>query len=517
MKKISPAYEYFLELVWSITLIGLPLTSFPGFARLTKSIVTPFSSFPAFILLIMWFIPYILRRGKLPVEGKPIFIFIFIAIATSARAFFIHVPDIKNLAVTGQELRALFSLGIGIAFFFIFAAWPKSSKQLSKALQWIHIGGAILVVWTIFQAYYILRHASNFPEWMYLIQDRLVVRSPNFASGVKRVVGLAYEPSWFAHQMVLFYLPLWIAAAYEKKSVFNCRILGLSLENILLVIGLCEFYMCSPRVSLISFLLIIVMLSTKLNKNIYSRLIQVIAKGNVKSPKTALVVQIATGIMIGVVTAGIYTVMFAGIIYLGSQRDWRLALLTRYIPPWEEIKNVIILDEGTLISYGNRLAFLGRMATWIAGWRIFNLYPWLGVGLGNAGFFIQDQMPSLGWATVEIRALLNDPNVLPSVKSLWLRVMTETGLAGLSTILVWIYLLWKSTRLSYHSIQPDQRIIALAGELFLVAFISEGFSVDYYAMPYLWAFAGLISSNGLIYRTQTKYAHISDECAPITE
>ena len=61
------------------------------------------------------------------------------------------------------------------------------------------------------------------------------------------------------------------------------------------------------------------------------------------------------------------------------------------------------LKESILLEYGNRLAFLERAATWIFGWRAFNLYPWFGVGLGNSGFFALEQMPSMGWASVEIR------------------------------------------------------------------------------------------------------------------
>lgn len=169
-----------------------------------------------------------------------------------------------------------------------------------------------------------------------------------------------------------------------------------------------------------------------------------------------------------------------------------------------DIKELMSLKESILLEYGNRLAFLERAATWIFGWRVFNLYPWFGVGLGNSGFFALEQMPSMGWASAEIRILLNDPNILPNIKNLWLRIMAETGLVGFTTILTWIYLLLRSTRLTSHGVQPIQKVIAFAGELFLVAFIVEGFNVDYYAMPYSWVFAGLISANGLIHRVQIR-------------
>ena len=506
MKKIAFEYGHLLNLTWIILLVGLPMTSFPAFARLTRSIVMPFSTLPVMILLIVWFIPYILRRGSLPVESKPVFIFLLIAVASCALAFFIPIPDLKNVTVAGQELRALFSLGIGSAFFLLTAAWSKSSEQLTKTLRWIYIGGVILVAWTMLQAYFIFQRGSNFPEWIKLIQDWLVVRSPNFTSDAKRLIGLAYEPAWFAHQLVLFYLPLWIAATCERKSVFNIHILGLSLENIMLVAGLCEFHLSSPRISLLSLVLIIILLSMKAYRKFSLQVARAFANKSVNGSITSRFVQIAIAIGIGIGFVASFAVVFAGLVYLGSLRDWRLALVAKNIPTWEEIKSLITLNEGILMEIANRLAFLERMVTWIAGWRIFNLHPWSGVGLGNSGFFMPDQMPALGWATAEVRSLLNDPNALANIKSLWLRILSETGLVGFSTILLWMYFLWRSTRLSYHSDQSSQKVIALAGELFLIALVSEGFNVDYFAMPYLWVFAGLISSNGLVYRAQIKHS-----------
>ncbi len=87
------------------------------------------------------------------------------------------------------------------------------------------------------------------------IQSWLVVRSPSFTTTFGRVNGLTYEASWFAHQMVMIYLPLWIAASYSKTSAFKFRVFHISVENILLVFGLGAFFLSSPRIGLVSFLL----------------------------------------------------------------------------------------------------------------------------------------------------------------------------------------------------------------------------------------------------------------------
>ena len=51
---------------------------------------------------------------------------------------------------------------------------------------------------------------------------------------------------------------------------------------------------------------------------------------------------------------------------------------------------------------------------------------------------------------------------------------------------------------------PDATLktIALAGQLALLAYVFEGFSVDTFGLPYLFVMAGLVASAGMIYRQQ---------------
>jgi len=42
--------------------------------------------------------------------------------------------------------------------------------------------------------------------------------------------------------------------------------------------------------------------------------------------------------------------------------------------------------------------------------------------------------------------------------------------------------------------------MGLAGKLFIFAYLVEGFSMDSFAMPYLWVMTGLIASGSKIYR-----------------
>ena len=67
---------------------------------------------------------------------------------------------------------------------------------------------------------------------------------------------------------------------------------------------------------------------------------------------------------------------------------------------------------------------------------------------------------------------------------------------------VWLIVLWRSTVLIRKSDSKILKIVGLAGQLFLLAYLVEGFSMDSFAMPYQWLMAGMISAGGLLARKQ---------------
>ncbi len=83
----------------------------------------------------------------------------------------------------------------------------------------------------------------------------------------------------------------------------------------------------------------------------------------------------------------VYLVAVFGLAYGLSQVDERL----------QDLFNPDILTSSSFYTLTSRLRFAERVVYWATGWRTFNDYPILGVGLGNAGFFFPDKMPSYGW------------------------------------------------------------------------------------------------------------------------
>jgi hypothetical protein len=501
--KVAPTVERFCEVVWAIALICLPITTFPLYSSLTGALVAPFSILPFFILLLIWGLPIILHKGAIPKESTPLVVFTLVAILACAAVFFINIPGFKGKTIPGQEIRALFTLAVGITFYLVTITWVKNIDKLKNSWKYVTIGGILTLVWTGCQAFFVLRNAGQYPVWLEQIQAWFVVLSPSFSPKFGRVSGLTYEASWFAHQMVMIYLPIWIAASYHKTSAFQFRFLHFSAENILLVFGLAAFYLSSPRIGLLSFFLMIIYIFMRLNLALYRKMVDSISgrkffihRKSVLLNNTSL--KITTSLFIIL----IYAVLIVGAFYFASQRDWRLSLLISDPPSMNEIVGLLTLDQPTLLDLSHRFIFLERMVYWLNGWNVFNQYPWLGVGLGNAGFFFPKLAPAVGWATYEIRNVLYYLPQLPNVKSLWFRLLAETGLVGFSLFLTWFYILFKSSRFSEHHSDATLKTFALAGQLALLAFIGEGFSIDSFAMPYLWFIAGLIAASAMIIRRE---------------
>jgi hypothetical protein len=501
ISRFGKSLDILCELLWAVALVFLPISSFPLLSSLYGGLVAPLSLIPFIILLLLVTIPLLFHRGALPMETLPLIAFFLVVIISCAAAFFIFVPGFKGKTVPAQEIRALFTLAVGLTFYLVTTSWIKSVERLQNSWKYITIGGILVVAWASLQAFYILRHADLYPSWMNQIQSWLSLRSPQYSPRYGRVNGLTYEASWFAHQMVMIYLPIWIAANYHKTSAFKFRLFHISAENILLVFGVGVFFLSSPRIGLLSFLLMVFYLFVRLNISLYRRMLAYLShRQSVRLDGSNGLHSNWIRLFTGLTIIAVYALVLFGVFYFGVRRDWRLATLVSNPPTTQELVGLLTLDQNTLLELSHRFIFLERMVYWLNGWNVFNQYPWLGVGLGNAGFFFPKLAPAMGWASFEIRNVLFYFTQLPNVKSFWFRLLAETGIIGFSLFITWIYVLFQSARYAFHNQNPTVKTLSFAGQLALLAFIGEGFSIDSFAMPYLWVFAGLIAAIALLCR-----------------
>jgi hypothetical protein len=491
--RIESIYYHSIEYLWILLWVGLPLTSFPIIGWLTKSQAAPFSAIPLGLLAVVWFIPQVLRGRQLPREVIPILFFALAAIVSSATVYYLdNAFYFGSRTFWGQSLRAFLTLSIGLAFYLLTSAWLHSEAALRRALQWVYIGGAVMLLWGLMQTVIIYAMGGHFPVFLEKIRVWLVIQYYAVREG-DRVASLAYEPSWFAHQLNLLYLPLWLASTYLKKSVFKIRIFHLSVENILLVFGLVEFLLSRPRIGLAAFLLAAAFLFIKATINTVKRIRDYLIERYHIDEKSRTAGRILITLLISFLLIAVYVGIAFLIVYIGSKFDPRLALLFEPIPK-AELEIIKAFNEGSLLYIGSRLKFLERVIYWLSGWHIFSEYPIFGIGLGNAGFFVQSHVPQTGWMTSELRNLVYRLGYAVNTKSYWVRILAETGLVGFSLFITWLAGLWRSARFLLVNPTKTYRLIGLAGQLALVAFIFEGFSLDSFALPYLWIITGLVSA-----------------------
>lgn len=498
--KKNAAYRAFTALLWFLVLVGLPLTSFPILSELTGAIVAPFSAIPLAILFLIWLVPYLLVQGKLPIEILPYLYFVLIALIISALAFFLDGYYARGRDFFDQSLRAFITVGIGLSFYLVFSAYPQDSKTLRQTFLFIYIGGALLISWTFFEVVMMRTYDSiqDLPAWVRQLRNALAVQSPSVFF-TNRVSGFAYEPSWFVRQFNLVLFPIWTSAVFQRKSIFKFRLWKIQVEDLLMIAGLIAFGASSPRIGLLAFLASAAFLGLLLLQRLHRRFTAWFIKKRKKSSLRTTWIKIVVALMMLLVMIVLVTGALMGYILVASRWDSRYALLLQ--ESTLQSLNIFPITETSLIYAARQLAFYERVVFWFAGWNIFNDYP-LGVGLGNAGFYFLDRMHGAGYDSFEIRNLVYRANYLPNTKNLWTRLLSETGFIGLAVFLVWLYTLWRSAGLTRRSESTPLKILGLAGQLFLLAYLVEGFSMDTFAMPYEWVMVGLISAGGVLARRE---------------
>jgi hypothetical protein len=489
-------WKWLLIALWAAAMIGLPLTSFPPITRLTGATVAPFSAIPIGLLGLVWLAPYLVKGGKLPRETVPFLVFTLFVAALSAYAFFQVEGNFRDKPLFGQTVHSYIPLAIAAAFFLVASAWNADVHELKRSLRFIHLGGFLLLVWSVAQAVVIFRFNYHYPPFMDALKNALVTQSS--MGGNPRLAGLTWEASWFAHQLNMLYLPLWLAATYQRTTVFP-RIWKISVENIFLAVGLALFFLSSPRIGGLACLLMLLFLIFKFHVAIYHWILQRLARLR-EERRVSVLFRFGLALALAVLILAVYTGLGAGLLKIVSEHDWRVGLLVKSPLSKTELQRLTALDESALFLLGLRFAFLERTVYWMDGWRIFNDYPILGVGLGNAGYYFMSHLPAIGWSSIEVRAVAYINETLPNIKSIWYRLLAETGIAGFTLYVTWLLVLWSSASRSLRSRDAAVRTVALAGQLVLLAYIFEGFSVDTFGLPYLYTMAGLAAAAGVLYR-----------------
>ena len=466
-------------LIWILMIAVLPITSMPLMAKLLGSdtVAAPAILF-AFLLTLLWFIPFLWKRGHMVKESIPLLVFFVIALFATILANFQDPPAYKGINFYRNSMEAVVTLVIGIVFFLLASSYVTTDKKAALTMRIINWSGLVMLLWAGAQAiaWYGFGH---YPQWMFdlqgLISSRVLYR--------QRVNGLALEPSWFAHQLNMVYLPVWLSATIKGVSAHKKKLWFLSFENVLLLGGISALLLTLSRVGLLGFVLMFTFLLIRLHTYIVDKVLQIPIlqkKGTVsEKQKHRLILWISL----------VLIVVYGMAIILG------LWIFSKVDPRMESLFDFSTGKDNPLLSYFNELSFGERVVYWLAGWNIFTEHPLFGVGLGNAGFYFPKAITPYGWNLIEVRRLVYRTSILLNVKSLWVRLLAETGLVGFSVFCGWLTSMAVKFFKKSHSKRPMEGVFSVMGIFVIFALLAEGFSIDSFAMPYLWVALGLASAN----------------------
>lgn len=469
------SYTWVEKAIWALFFLSLPVTSFPFLppALGGVALVRPLAIYPLLILLVIVTIPRLFGK-PLPKPFVPLLVFTLVLVAGSVLASLRGIDDLLGVSYLDRGIRSFLTLGLGAAIYMTVALLPRNRQELRYSLRWLYIGFAVALLWGSLQAVYVIHYSPEYFQWLDDLQKFVSIRR----LFPKRVSGLTYEPNWFAEQISLLLMPWLFASVLSRTTVFRLRWRWITLELLLLVWSMIVLIFTYSRAGLVVGAVLLVLSVFMYRSDKPAR------EPSRRLPFSRLAQRAAIAVLVIVILAGV-------VFWIGSQNGY-FSRLWRY---WTE--------EESTGEYLEFIAFSQRFIYWETGYRMFERYPVLGVGLGNFAFYFEEMLPDRTlFKTPEILRLITpEPGRarLVTSKNMYTRLLAETGLVGtaafiafLISILGWVFYLWSSPR-------KEHRFWGNAGVLGFAAFALAAFSFDSFALPNMWVIFGLSTAAGQIY------------------
>ena len=482
----NPIMEKLGWMLWIALLVTIPVTSSPIVGRFAKgSTVNPLAAVPLALILLLWLVPGSSRPKVLSSITMPLLGFICVALLATVLVVFDQAPPATTADRINRGLRGIATLAVGVGFYFAASHYGATTPRMRASLKWLHIGGALALLWASVQAYYVLQQleiptAIREIHRVFSLRDLLETR----------VTGLAYEPSWLANQLVVLYLPIWMAFVVRGYSAFGSRRSRLSVELGLLLWGMAVLFVSFSRVGLVSILVILAAIMLYLAWSASSRWIPALWRGvrlRSQRPPSAAPLWLRLAFMFPIAVAFVI-VAAAGVVFAATL-DPRLGRLFS-----TDYSQYLVSSHAPVFAIANQLAYAERLIYWVTGFLVFGHNPILGVGLGNFAFHFQENVPSFGYHLPEILRILDGTVPFPNTKNLWVRLLAETGIIGLVTFSSWLFVVAVAAAKLARKENVLLAAIGMAGLLAILAQLIEGFSLDTFALPQLWVMLGLVTA-----------------------
>lgn len=483
----------FRRALWAGFLVSLPVTSFPFVPGVLggKSTVQPLAIYPL-IGLFLLLLPR-LYKMRLPKALIPLAVFALVAVISGALALTLGIPAFQNVTVLDRVVRNGMTLAIGAGFYLVVALTPESREEMQFTLRWLLVGLVLVLIWGTLQAIYVIPPNSpmmrKYFDFLNDLQHLVSVRNLQR----RRVSGMAYEPSWFAEQLTILWLPWLLASVFRRQSVFG-HFAGrtaflfkstsqerrshwwhqLQVEDFLLVwsVGILILTYSRGGVVILFGLLVLSFFGWRTKPSGEER-----KRGGWKR---------------GLIAVGVLVGLLAAVVGLGTQNKY----FARIWSFWSE-------TEGGG-NYWTYIAFGQRFVYWEAALNIFEAHPMFGVGMGNYALVYGDALPNVPLyhypETLELITPEKKNVMLLTPKNLYVRLLAETGLVGFATFLGFLSVILLEALWLWLGPDADAQFWGRAGVLGFAAALLVGFSTDSFAMPNIWVLFGLITAAGKVMR-----------------
>jgi O-antigen ligase len=496
---MQKSLKTFTQILMAGLFLSLPVTNFPFFPASfggNSAYVRPLLVYPLLGLVVLMTLPRLISK-PIPRPLVIITLFLIWGVVVSIIPVMQNVQSPwKEVSLLPREIRTFITLGLGLAVYFTISLFPQTIKDIRFSLKWLYAGLGLVLVWGSFQALYVI---NLFPGWydvMAKLQRLVTIQKLNPI----RISGMTYEPSSFADQLIVIWLPWVLGASLENYTVFKWRWKWITIERILFVWTVAILAFTLSRTGLVlgmgviglGFLLKIFgprpkTLESKKSDQGESNLAQILHKYRL--------ILIFLGF-------GLFLILFY---FLGTQ--------SVYISRMWEYFNVT--ENFDLRKYFNYIGFGSRMTYWETAWQIFLSNPIFGVGLGNFTLYFSKFIPyqHLTKTPQVLRHIVASPGRtrVISVKHYLIRILAETGMVGGAIFIVFLLILTAAAIYLWISKDKEEKFLGIASLLGVAAFLGDTFSFDSFAIPNPWILFGLITASFNVFVSSKKNRRIGGE------
>jgi hypothetical protein len=471
--------------LWAAALLTLPITSFRFFPFLGDSTqVRPLALYPLALLVPILLIRLWRREIRDPWPGSFVLLAAFFVVALLASTLgALNAPlELRGSTYFDRVLRAWVTVIIGVLFF-IAAIWMnRDEEDVRFSVKWLLLGLCLHILWSLVQAvsfYTSYLPRATLKEWQTSFSMRVPTKNRRFS-------GLAFEPGWLAGQIATLYMPWLVAGLLTRTRVFRAR----WAEPALFILTLVLLVFTFSRGGLFFTLVATIITAWIAGRDLLTRLSEWFVSAFRKSHEPAREHAKNLAIRIGLVL--IVVALLAGSGTMLVRKKYFSKLFSGF-------EKADTLEEYIVYNYAG-----GRAAYAWAAMGAYRLDPWTGVGFGASGLYMYQNLPDFSQTTLfEIaRQLAPNSRSIPNPKSMYVRVLVETGLLGLALFLAFQFSMLADMRALFRS--GAQRFFGIAGLFTWIAIFLYNVTQDSFATPNLWINLGILIGLARAYATPVK-------------